>query len=96
LTPKISRIAGEIALRSSDRGATKAEGHFERALVTARAQHARSWELRDATSLARLWRDSGRRSEARNLLAPIYRWFAEGFDALDPIEAKALLDELAY
>ena|ERR1700675_4188885 len=77
------------------RGAAKAQAHFERALKIARAQQARSWELRAATGLARLWRDQGRRTEARDLLAPIYSWFTEGFDTLDLREAKALLDNLA-
>ncbi|HKN30931.1 MAG TPA: hypothetical protein VJY34_24895 [Roseiarcus sp.] len=92
---EVSRIAGEIAFRSRERDAAKAEACFERALQIARAQHARSWELRAATSLARLWRDQGRRSEARDLLAPVDGWFTEGFDTLDLKEAKALLEELA-
>ncbi len=57
-------------------------------------QQAKSWELRAAMSLARLWRDQGSGNEARDLLAPIYGWFTEGFDTLDLKEAKALLDEL--
>ena len=61
----------------------------------AKAQHARAWELRAATSLARLWAEQGRRTEARDLLAPIYGWFTEGFDTPDQIETKALLDTLA-
>jgi hypothetical protein len=67
---------------------------FERALAVARQQQAKSWELRAATSLARLWRDQGKRDEAHDLLAPIYGWFTEGFDTLDLKQAKALLDEL--
>ena len=74
--------------------APKAETHFERALSVARAQQAKSWELRAAMSMARLWRDQGKRSDARDLLAPIYGWFTEGFDTLDLKDAKALLDEL--
>ncbi len=80
---------------SSEPDAVKAERHFARALEIARAQQARSWELRAATSLARLWRDRGRRAEAHDLLAPVYGWFTEGFDALDLKEAEALLEELA-
>ena len=92
---EVHRTAGEIALMSSEPDAAKAQTHFERALEIARAQQARSWELRAATSLARLWRDQGRRTEARGLLAPVYGWFTEGFDTPDLKEAKALLDELA-
>jgi predicted ATPase len=61
----------------------------------ARQKHAKSLELRAATSMARLWRDQGKRDAARDLLAPVYGWFTEGFDTLDLKEAKALLDELA-
>jgi predicted ATPase len=64
-------------------------------LAVARAQHAKSWELRAATSMARLWRDQGKRDEARELLAPVYGWFTEGFDTLDLKEAKSLLDEVS-
>ena len=73
----------------------KAEVYFERALTVARAQQAKSWELRAAISMARLWRDQGKREEAYDLLAPVYGWFTEGFDTLDLKEAKALLDKLA-
>jgi predicted ATPase len=89
------RIAGEIVLMSPDRDAAKAEASFERALSVARQQQAKSWELRAAMSMARLWRDQGKRDEARELLAPVYGWFTEGFDTLDLKEAKALLDELS-
>jgi predicted ATPase len=61
----------------------------------ARAQQAKSWQLRTAMSLARLWRDQGKRDEACELLAPVYGWFTEGFDTLDLKQAKALLTELA-
>jgi len=91
---EVHRVAGEIALMSSEPDAAKAEACFERALAVARQQQAKSWELRAATSLARLWRDQGKRDKARGLLAPIYGWFTEGFDTLDLKEAKALLDEL--
>ena len=74
--------------------AAKAETYFERALAVARQQQAKSWQLRAATSLARLWRDQGKREQALDLLAPVYGWFTEGFDTLDLREAKALLDEL--
>jgi predicted ATPase len=92
---EINRIAGDIALRSSEADATKAEEYFERALAVARQQQAKSWELRAAMSMARLWRDQGKRDEARDLLAPVYGWFTEGFDTLDLKEAKALLEQLA-
>jgi predicted ATPase len=91
----INRTAGEIALVSPERDAVKAQALFERALEIARAQQARSWELRAAMSLARLWRDQGKPADARDLLAPVYGWFTEGFDTLDLREAKALLDQLA-
>jgi predicted ATPase len=92
---EVSRIAGEIALKSSEPDAAKAEAYFERALAIARQQQAKSWELRSAASMARLWRDQGKRDEARELLAPVYGWFTEGFDTLDLKQAKALLEELA-
>jgi predicted ATPase len=88
---EIHRTAGEIELMSPQQDAAKAQAHFERALEIARAQQARSWELRAATCLARLWRDQGRRAEAHDLLATVYGWFTEGFDTLDLKEAKALL-----
>jgi len=91
----IHRTAGEIALMSSEPDAVKAQAYFERALEIARRQRTRSWELRAATSLARLWRDQGRRAEARDLLAPVYGWFTEGFDTFDLKQAKALVTELA-
>jgi predicted ATPase len=88
------RMAGEIALRSPEPDAVKAEAYFERALEVARAQQAKSWELRASISMARLWRDQGKRQQARDLLAPVYGWFTEGFDTLDLKEAKVLLDAL--
>jgi AAA ATPase domain/Adenylate and Guanylate cyclase catalytic domain len=86
------RVAGEIALKSPEADAPKAQAHFERALTVARAQQAKSWELRAAMSMARLLRDQGKRDEARDLLAPVYGWFTEGFDTLDLKDAKALLE----
>jgi predicted ATPase len=71
-----------------------AERSLLRALTVARDRHARLWELRAATSLARLWAERGRRPEAHDLLSPVYRWFTEGFDTPDLKEANALLDEL--
>jgi predicted ATPase len=91
---EINRMAGEIALKSPEPGAAKAQAYFERALAVARTQQAKSWELRAAMSMARLWRAQRRREEARELLAPVYGWFTEGFETLDLREAKALLDEL--
>ena len=91
---EVYRMAGEIALMSPEPDATKAEAYFERALAVARQQQAKSWELRAAMSMARLWRDQGKPQQARELLAPVYGWFTEGFDTLDLKEAKALLDQL--
>ena len=91
----IFRVAGEIALISHERDVVKAEAHFDRALSVARRQHAKSWELRAAMSLARLWRDQGKRRQARELLAPVCGWFTEGFDTRDLKEAKRLIEELA-
>jgi predicted ATPase len=89
------KVTASQSLARAGRNEGKAESHFERALTIARQQQAKSWELRAAMSMARLWRDQGKREEARELLAPIYGWFTEGFDTLDLKEAKALLDELA-
>jgi class 3 adenylate cyclase/predicted ATPase len=91
----IHRIAGEIALISPKLNADKAEACFERALAVSRKQQAKSFELRAAMSMARLWRDQGKPNEARELLAPVYGWFTEGFSTSDLLEAKALLDALA-
>jgi predicted ATPase len=92
---EINRVAGEIALKSAEAGPPKAEEYFARALTVARQQQAKSWELRAAMSLARLWRSQGKPQRARELLAPVYGWFTEGFDTRDLKEAKALLEELA-
>jgi predicted ATPase len=92
---EVYRVAGELALLSSECDIAKPETYFECALAVARQQQAKSWELRAAMSLARLWRDQGKVSEARELLAPVYGWFTEGFDTRDLKEAKALLEELA-
>ena len=92
---EVHRVAGEIALKSPEPDAAKAQAYFERALAVARKQQAKSLELRASMSMARLWRDQGKRDEARELLAPVYGWFTEGFDTLDLKEAKALLEQLA-
>ena len=92
---EINRIAGEIALMSPKPDETKAQDYFERALAVARQQQAKSWELRAAMSLARLWRDQCKPQQARELLAPVYGWFTEGFDTRDLKEANALLESLS-
>ena len=88
------RLAGEIALKSPRRDEAKAQAHFAQALTIARAQQAKSWELRAATSAAELLSCQGKREMARDLLAPIYDWFTEGFETSDLRKAKALLCEL--
>jgi class 3 adenylate cyclase/predicted ATPase len=90
----IHHMAGKVALMSRQQDLAKAEAYFERALAVARKQGAKSLELRAAMSMAGLWRDQGKRSEARDLLAPVYAWFTEGFDTIDLKKAKALLDAL--
>jgi predicted ATPase len=92
---EVNRIAGEIALKSPEADPREAEAYFERALSVARQQQAKSWELRASMSLARLWRDQGKVQQARELLAPVYGWFTEGFNTRDLKEAKALLEQLS-
>jgi predicted ATPase len=92
--PEANRMAGEIALRSPKPDPANAQSDFERALAVARQQQAKSWELRAATSLARLWRGQGKVQEAREQLAPVYGWFTEGFETRDLQEARAMLNEL--
>jgi predicted ATPase len=91
----LHRIRGEILLRREAVNAAAAEEAFQMAITIARQQTARSFELRACMSLARLWRDQGKLQQARELLAPVYGWFTEGFDTRDLKEAKALLEELA-
>ena len=91
---EIYRLQGELALRREDSDTAEAQQCFERAIEVARKQSAKSWELRATMSLARLLRDTGRRDEARAMLAEIYNWFTEGFDTLDLKDAKSLLNEL--
>ena len=92
---ELHRLHGELLrLRLAASDKRQAEMGFRRALEIARQQQARAWELRAATSLARLWGEQGRRAEARDLLAPVYGWFTEGFDTADLRDAKSLLDEV--
>jgi predicted ATPase len=93
---EIYRVKGELLLKHrGPNTVTEAESCFRQALDIARVQSAKSWELRAAMSLARLWRDESKQAEARDLLAPVYGWFTEGFDTPDLKDAKALLDTLA-
>jgi predicted ATPase len=89
---ELHRANGMVLLAENE--LDEARGSFQQAIRTAQAQQAKSLELRAATSLARLWGEQGRRAEARDLLAPDYGWFAEGFDTADLKDTKALLDEL--
>jgi class 3 adenylate cyclase/predicted ATPase len=91
---EVYRINGKLLLQQAVPDAPQAEQCFQHALAVARRQQARSWELRAAMSLSRLWQQHGKRAEARELLAPIYGWFTEGFDTLDLQEARVLLEEL--
>jgi predicted ATPase len=95
LDAEVHRVAGEIALASSEPDVPKAQSYFERAIAVARQQQAKSWELRASMSLARLRRSQGKVQQAHELLAPVYGWFSEGFETRDLKEAKALLEELA-
>jgi len=88
-------LRGRLLLQQSPDNHPEAEPCFQRAIRIAQRQHAKSWELRATTSLARLWQSQGKRQEAHDLLAPVYEWFTEGFDTADLKDAKALLDELA-
>jgi hypothetical protein len=89
---EVHRLRGEVLLaRSAD---DDAENAYQGALELARSQDAKLWEIRAATSLDRLWRDQGKRDEARDLLAPVYHWFTEGLDTPDLVDAKSLLDQL--
>jgi hypothetical protein len=90
---ELHRLQGEI-VRAAGGSPALAEARFHGALEIARAQEGKSAELRAATSLARLWRDEGKRDEARELLAPLYAWFSEGFDTGDLVAARRLLEEL--
>ena len=89
------RLQGALLLQQAIPDAPQAEACFQQALAIARRQQAKSWELRAATSLSRLWQHQGKRTDARELLAAIYGWFTEGFDTANLQDAKALLEELA-
>jgi predicted ATPase len=93
--PELYRLKGALLLQQNTDNQVEAESCFHHALEIARNQQAKSFELRTATSLARLWQQQGKRQEAYELLAPVYGWFTEGFDTPDLKEAKALLDTLA-
>ena len=92
---EIYRLKGELLLQQSLDHQAEAEHCFQQAITVAQNQQAKSFELRAATSLARLWQQQGKRQEAHDLLAPVYHWFTEGFDTADLQDAKVLLDELA-
>ena len=93
--PALNQLQGQLLLASKEPDETGAEASFRRAIAIARGRSAKSFELRAASSLARLWRDQGKRTQAHDLLAPVYDWFTEGFDTLDLQETKTLLNELA-
>ena len=93
--PELYRLKGALLLQQNSANQAEAESSFHHALEIARSQQAKSFELRTATSLARLLQQQGKRQEAHDLLAPVYHWFTEGFDTADLQEAKALLDALA-
>jgi predicted ATPase len=92
---ELYRLKGELLLQQASDNQAEAETCFQQAMAIAQNQQAKPFELRTATSLARLWQQQGKRQEAYDLLAPVYHWFTEGFDTTDLKEAKALLDELA-
>ena len=94
-TAELYRLKGALLLRQAAPDTQQAVACFRQALNVARRQQAKSWELRAAMSLSRLWQQQGKRQEAQDLLAPVYGWFTEGFDTADLQEAKALLQELA-
>jgi predicted ATPase len=91
---ELYRLKGQLLLQQSPDNQPEAEACFQQALSIAQNQSAKSWELRAATSLTKLWQSQGKRDEARQLLMPVYGWFTEGFDTADLQDAKSLLDEL--
>jgi len=92
---ELHRLRGQLMLAQRDGDRAEVEEAFSQALITARHQEAKSLELRAAMSLARFWQDRGKTAAARDLLAPVYGWFTEGFDTPDLRDARALLDQLA-
>jgi predicted ATPase len=92
---ELHRLKGELLLQQAVPDALQAEACCQQALTVARRQQAKSWELRAAMSLSRLWQQQDKRDDARELLAPIYGWFTEGFDTADLQDARALLEELS-
>jgi predicted ATPase len=93
--PDLLRFKGQLLLESDGANGSEAEACFLQAIDVARSHKAKLWELRAATSLAELWHSQNKTDEARDLLAPLYGWFTEGFDTADLKAAKALLDKLA-
>ena len=91
---RVYQLQGELSLQGKEAQFEEAEASFQKALNVARQQEAKSFELRAATSLARLWQRQGKTTEAHELLTPVYNWFTEGFDTADLKDAKALLAEL--
>ena len=89
---ELHRLTGTVLL--AENKLDEGQASLQQAIRIAQAQQAKSLELRAARDLARLWGEQGRRAEARDLLAPVYGWFTEGFDTADLKDAKALLDEL--
>jgi adenylate cyclase len=92
---EVHRLKGELLLTQDSSNAAQAEKFFRTAIEIARKQHAKSWELRATTSLARLFAKQHKREKVRAMLAEIYNWFTEGFDTADLKDAKALLDQLS-
>jgi hypothetical protein len=92
--PEVHRLMGDLLLRRNPSAPDRAEISYRRAIERARSQEARSWELRAGTSLARLWRDQGKRTAAHDLLGPVYGWFTEGLDTADLKDAKISIQGL--
>ena len=88
----LHRVLGDLLNAAGDRSG--AERHYRQAIAVAERQSAKLFQLRASVSLARLWRDQGKHTEARDLLGPIYSWFTEGFDAPDLKDARVLLEQL--